>query len=245
MILKSCAPPARKPTFGCDRLEALPSVQPEENILKAETGGYVQYFDAERLSALAETDEVDVYVLGMPGKLVARGTPLAVLTKRLPPETLKTFLGCFTISEQRTFDQDPRFGLCVLAEVASRAMSPAVNDHGTAIDIVVRLGRVLEIYAVEKQEAEAEFKRVRVPELSVDDIFQDAFNTIARDAAGSFEVQARLQKTLVHLGGLGEEYREAAMKYARIALRYSDEKIFLEEEKAELRQIAGALEQAG
>lgn len=121
-------------------------------------------------------------------------------------------------------------------------MSPAVNDHGTAIDIVVRLGRVLEVYAVERQEEEADFKRVWVPELSVDDLFQDAFNPIARDAAGSFEVQARLQKTLVHLGGLSGEYREAAMKYARLALRYSEDKIFLEEEKAELRRIAEALQ---
>lgn len=233
---------ARKPTFGCCRLEALPPEQPEDSILKAEIGGYVQYFDAPKIAALADKNEVNVYVCSMPGKYIAKGTALAVLTKRLPSEALQAFGECFTVSEQRTFDQDPRFGLCVLAEVASRAMSPAVNDHGTAIDIVVRLGRVLEVYAVERQEAEADFKRVWVPELSVDDLFQDAFNPIARDAAGSFEVQARLQKTLVHLGGLSGEYREAAMKYARLALRYSEDKIFLEEEKAELRRIAEALQ---
>ena len=63
---------------------------------------------------------------------------------------------------------------------------------------------------------------------------------MARDAASSFEVLARLQKTLVHLGGLGEDYRIAAMKYSAIALRYGDEKLFLEEEKAELKRIASA-----
>ncbi len=34
------------------------------------------------------------------------------------------------------------FGLVVLAEIASRALSPAVNDNGTAIDVLdVRFGR--------------------------------------------------------------------------------------------------------
>lgn len=146
-----------------------------------------------------------------------------------------------TISEQRTFEQDPRFGLCVLAEVASRAMSPAVNDQGTAIDIVVRAGRVLEVYAAERKDEAAEFKRLWVPELGVDDLFQDAFNPVARDAASSYEVLARLQKTLVHLGSLGEDYRTSATKYSRIALRYGEEKLFLEEEKAELRRIATPL----
>ena len=178
----------------------------------------------------------------MPGKYVTKGTPLALLTREMEPELHTAFRGCFTIAEQRTFEQDPRFGLCVLAEVASRAMSPAVNDQGTAIDIVVRAGRVLEVYAVERKDEAAEFKRLWVPELCIDDLFQDAFNPVARDAASSYEVLARLQKTLVHLGGLGEDYRMAAVKYSGIALRYGEEKLFLDEEKAELRRIASALE---
>lgn len=50
----------------------------------------------------------------------------------------------FLIGDERTFDDDPRFGLVVLSEIASRALSPAVNDPGTAIDIIgtfVRLFR--------------------------------------------------------------------------------------------------------
>ena len=62
-----------------------------------------------------------------------------------------------------------------------------------------------------------------------------------RDAAASYEVQVRLQKTLVHLGSLGKDYRESAIKYSRIALQYGEAKLFLEEEKAELRRIASAL----
>lgn len=232
---------AQKPTYGCNRLETLPDALSEETVLQAESSGYLQYFDVKKLSSLAEEHEVDVYVTSMPGKYVTKKTPLAMLTKELASETRTAFRACFTIAEQRSFEQDPRFGLCVLAEVASRAMPPVGHDQGTAIDIVVRAGRVLEVYAVERKDEAVEFKRLWVPELCIDDLFQDAFNPVARDAASSYEVQARLQKTLVHLGGLGEDYRASAIKYSRIALRYGEEKLFLEEEKTELRRIAGAL----
>lgn len=232
---------AQKPTYGCNRLETLPDALSEETVLQAESSGYLQYFDVKKLSSLAEEHEVDVYVTSMPGKYVTKKTPLAMLTKELASKTRTAFRACFTIAEQRSFEQDPRFGLCVLAEVVSRAMPPVGHDQGTAIDIVVRAGRVLEVYAVERKDEAVEFKRLWVPELCIDDLFQDAFNPVARDAASSYEVQARLQKTLVHLGGLGEDYRASAIKYSRIALRYGEEKLFLEEEKTELRRIAGAL----
>lgn len=222
---------AHKPTYGCNRLETLPAALSEEAALQTESSGYLQHFDAKKLSSLADKHEVDVYVAVTPGKYVTKGAPLAMLSKELPPETLAALRACFSIAEQRSFEQDPRFGLCVLAEVASRALPPVGNDQGTAIDIVVRAGRVLEVYAVERKNEAAEFKRLWAPELCIDDLFQDAFNPVARHAASSYEVQARLQKTLVHLGGLSGEYRASAIKYSRIALRYSEQKLFLEEEK--------------
>jgi uncharacterized membrane protein len=37
----------------------------------------------------------------------------------------------FTLGDMRYFEEDPRFGLITLSEIASRALSPAVNDPGT------------------------------------------------------------------------------------------------------------------
>lgn len=230
---------AHKPTFGCNLLTTIPSELSGKNMLTAEEGGYVQYFNVQKLSALADENGVDIYVLATPGNYIDPGAALAVLSKTVSEENLTALRGCFTLAEQRAFEHDPRFGLCVLAEVASRAM-PA-NDHGTALDIVVRLGRILALYIAEKQPDEVEFKRLWVRELCIDDLFQDAFNLIARDAAGAFEVQARLQKTLVSLGSLGESYRTSAIKYSQRALQYSEKNLFLEEEKDELRRIAGEL----
>jgi uncharacterized membrane protein len=35
----------------------------------------------------------------------------------------------FVIGNMRYFHEDPRFGLITLSEIASRALSPAVNDR--------------------------------------------------------------------------------------------------------------------
>lgn len=42
----------------------------------------------------------------------------------------------FLLGDVRQFDEDPRFGLIVLSEIASRALFLAVNDPGTAIVII-------------------------------------------------------------------------------------------------------------
>ncbi len=46
----------------------------------------------------------------------------------------------------RTFEDDPRFGLIVLSEIADKALSPGVNDPGTAIDVIGTLVRLFTLW---------------------------------------------------------------------------------------------------
>lgn len=233
---------AKKPVFGCSRLDYPPAPAPRAWEVQAGQSGYVRFFDAGRLARIAEENDADIFVTAMPGKFVSKGEALALPSRELPESGLKAAQKCFTVGDERVFEQDPRFGVCVLAEIACRAASAAINDHGTLIDIIGRLGRVLELYATGlRHEDEVEFKRVWVPELAPADLFEDAFSSLARDAAAAFGVQVRLQKTLVHLGSLSPGYRESARKYSRLALRYAEDKLLLEEEKEALGSIARRL----
>jgi uncharacterized membrane protein len=49
----------------------------------------------------------------------------------------------FVIGDMRYFDEDPRFGLTL---PASRALSPAVNDPGTAIQIISSYVRLFSLW---------------------------------------------------------------------------------------------------
>ena len=148
----------------------------------------------------------------------------------------------FTVGDERSFDQDPRFGLSVLSEIASRALSTALNDPGTAIDVIGRAVRVLSVWsghAEDDGEAEVLYPRLRVRPVELDDLFDDIFTPIARDGAGVVEVHIRLQKALLILGRMeGESFRDNAVRHSRLALERAEAALAIEHDKAILRSLS-------
>lgn len=187
--------------------------------------GYVRHLDVAALQTCAQTSGARVTVVALPGTFAAPGTALAYVDEsgtdddKIDPSKIRK---AFEIGDQRAYDRDPRFGLVALSEIAGRALSPAVNDPGTAIDIVGTLIRLFAIWVRPLEEEEDEpvrCDRVYVPQLSVADMFDDAFTAIARDGASTMEVQVRLQKALRALASLDHaELSASARKHSRAAL---------------------------
>ncbi|WP_109466566.1 DUF2254 domain-containing protein [Albibacillus kandeliae] len=190
----------------------------------SDTVGYVQFIDTDKLSAICEDlgAEIDVQVL--PGVFVYQGSVLARVAGQdeVAEEAAERIRDTFTIGLVRTIDQDPRFGLVVLCEVAQRALSPGVNDPGTAIDVIGRQTRLLSYWGDAWEGAdrvEPKYPRLRVPALDYHDMFEDAFNLIARDGAAQVEVVLRLTKALKALTTIGPEpSRAAARRQLEVAL---------------------------
>ncbi|MGI1664241.1 DUF2254 domain-containing protein [Palleronia sp. KMU-117] len=167
--------------------------------IAADTVGYVQHIDMAALAACAKEAGVRVWLAALPGAFVHPARPLLSIEGAAPSEDrVARIRAAFSIGRDRSFDQDPRFGLIVLAEIASRALSPAVNDPGTAIATIGRLVRVLMTWS-EPVDPEVNWPEVVVPPLVASDMIEDAFLPIARDGAGVVEVQLRLQKGLAAL----------------------------------------------
>lgn len=188
--------------------------------------GYVQHLDMGNLNDAAEAVGGAIYVATLPGAYVHPGRPLAYVTAQGDDDFDQIVRDGFSVGSERDFDQDPRFGLCVMAEIASRALSPAVNDPGTAIDVIGRAVRVLGVWAKET-ETEIQFPNVHVPGLALADLFDDVFKPIARDGASVAEVQMRLQKAFVALAAFGDQqrYTTNARRHAREALARAKEAI--------------------
>ncbi len=209
----------------------------------AKTVGYVQRVDVATLQACAEAAEGWVAIEALPGTFAMPGRALAYVghdgreTAEIDEERIAS---AFVIGRERLFDEDPRFGLVVLSEIAGKALSPGINDPGTAISIIGSLARLFALWGEPlENQAAVEYDRVRVPELSVRDMFDDAFTAIARDGAGSVEVMVRLQKVLASLSGLGSPtMREAAMAHSRLALSLAENALPLPEDLALVRKIA-------
>lgn len=232
---------AQFPTLGAARATAAghgTAVYPE-------TVGYVQNIDVAKLQRLAEQIDSTISVCALPGTFATPSSPLAYIAKKDIPENdsaPETIVEAFVIADQRTFESDPRFGLIVLSEIASRALSPAVNDAGTAIDIIGTLVRLFVRWAQACEENDnrcIEYDRIVVPAISLNDMFDDAFNATARDGASSVEVAIRLQKAFHSLALLGhDKMRQAAITHAKLALRYAELSLKLPEELEAIQSVA-------
>jgi uncharacterized membrane protein len=203
--------------------------------------GYVQHLDVAALNECAREHECRIYVHCLPGAFIDFTRPAARVAGAAPAVVEEAVRSAYSVAIGRTYDQDPRFGLSVLTEVAGRALSPSVNDSGTAIDIIGRLVRMLTIWTQVRENADVEIKysHVWVPGLDVGDLMDDAFGPIARDAAEKFEVHVRLQKALSALASLGHgPLRTEAQRHSRQALTYSDSGLALDVEKRRIGQSA-------
>ncbi|HUS96804.1 MAG TPA: DUF2254 domain-containing protein, partial [Hyphomicrobiaceae bacterium] len=162
--------------------------------------GYVQHIDMQALQDAAEEMRAEIAVACLPGSFIGPGHPIAYVmhgTSELDERARSWMADAFLIEPERTFEEDPRFGLIVLSEIAARALSPAVNDPGTAIAILGSFIRLLAFWvepADDGVNTEVHYDRLHVPSLSLNDMFDDAFTAIARDGAATVEVGIRLQK---------------------------------------------------
>ncbi|MDE2578534.1 MAG: DUF2254 domain-containing protein [Hyphomicrobiales bacterium] len=227
------------PYFGGMPLQEIPA---DAEPIYSRAIGYVSHVDAGALSSLASDFDGDLYLIATPGAFVEPSSPVAYVRGKNPPKETGALDDCITIENERTYSQDPRFGVIVLSEIASRALSPAVNDPGTAIDVLGRLVRVLSDLGGAADEGMPLYENLYVPRLRTHDLFNDAFRAIGRDGAGLVEVAIRLQKSLRMLARTGiAHFESAATEQSQIALHHAEKALAVDEDKAIVRALAASV----
>ena len=197
-----------------------PFIRGREGVLKqgalvaAGSTGYVHNVDPQRLQAVAEALDCDVQVIAQPGAFVRRGEPLARISLPICEDDVrKQFVSAFALGPTRSFDQDPRFGLIVLGEIATRALSPGVNDPGTAMQVIGVGVRLLDDWArtAPDQTEDQICSRILAPGIEPDDLLSDVMDPIARHGAADPAVMIRLRKAFWSLAD-GADIFEPAVR---------------------------------
>jgi uncharacterized membrane protein len=203
--------------------------------------GFVQHIDVAKLQACAIQANVEVQVHRIPGQFATAERPLAYLRPRdqqPDPDRMKEMARCFTLGAMRTIKQDPQFGMIMLSETAARALSPAVNDPGTAIDVLRRALRILLCWDF-RPEPSVHFDRIWMPGLEPAAFLRDLIRPIARDGASVVEVQHVLQTILRDLARARPEiFAKAAYERSQDALARAEAALTIPADLAELREIA-------
>lgn len=196
--------------------------------VKSDCVGYVQHIDYEQLEEIAGDCALTVHVAVLTGSMVHPQRTLLYVDPPVDEDRIDRLRACFSLGTEREFDHDPRLGLIVLSEIASRALSPAINDPGTAIEVAGAGLRLFLAYGEARDNAEVEprYRRVYVPEMDIDDLIFCFFNPIARDGASMLEVQQRL---LAVLAAMADNYpklfADSARAHARLIVERSQDGI--------------------
>lgn len=198
--------------------------------------GYIQHVDLGKLQECADDLGIEVWLSVLPGAFVHEARVLCHVANEVDADGVQRLQSAFTVGAERNFDQDPRFGLIVIAEIASRALSPAVNDPGTAISVVGRLVRILARWQG-NPESEVKHQSVFVPPLDPADLIADAFRPIVRDGAAILEVHIRVQKALQALATISPDVFAAPAKEISAEAKLRAEETLTTDEYKLLSQV--------
>jgi uncharacterized membrane protein len=90
-----------------------------------------------------------IEIIAAVGDNVFDSTPILQVLggNELAPE--EDFLDAIEFGDERTFEQDPKYAIRLLADIAIRTLSPAINYPTTAVqaldqieDLLLRLGKI-------------------------------------------------------------------------------------------------------
>ncbi|WP_406390145.1 DUF2254 domain-containing protein [Streptomyces sp. NBC_00887] len=104
--------------------------------VRATSGGALQALHADGLLALATRHDCVFTVPHLIGDYVPRGAVLVEVHGGTSTPDDERVTGLIALGPERTIEQDPAFAVRVLVDIAIRALSPAVNDPTTAVQVL-------------------------------------------------------------------------------------------------------------
>ena len=104
-------------------------------IIQTQKSDYFQGFNEKRLLELTRKHQVKVSFLISPGQFVIKGTACMKVHSNeiITDDALKEISDCADFYTGQPIDRNPDYGFRQLSEVAIKALSPGINDPGTAV----------------------------------------------------------------------------------------------------------------
>ena len=115
-------------------------------ILNAPKTGYFRGFDPDLMNDDLKDKNNQIEILPYLNQHIWQGSPVIKVRENLTDAEKENLIFCLTISSDRHESDKGIGGMIKLMEIAVKAMSPGINDPGTAIDAVTKLGGLLALF---------------------------------------------------------------------------------------------------
>jgi uncharacterized membrane protein len=205
--------------------------------------GVVLAFDVQGLVSLAERTDCVIELVPQVGDFVAVGDPLFRVFGGGATLSAAELRGSVALGQERTLEQDPAFAFRILVDMASKGLSPAINDPTTAvlaIDQIHHLLRNVGNRQLDDGRVRGGAGGLRLVYRTPDwaDFVHLAVTEIRQFGSTSIQVARRLRAMIENLVESLPEERAALLLPELAILRRSSERSFTEPEDRALADIS-------
>ena len=120
---------------GAEQIAELPETQRWFE-LKLTNPGYLKRIEIHRLKAICKREGLLAYITRRIGYYFVEGYPIIKVNKEVSEEVGKELLDCLVFYIEEHVEDHYVFGFKQLNEIAIKALSPGINDPGTAAKVI-------------------------------------------------------------------------------------------------------------
>ena len=160
--------------------------------------------DVDALVALARQAGGTIVMACAVGDTLVEGAVLLRVHDAGAPLPEDALLHAVRLGRERTFEQDPKYSIRLLVDIAIKALSPAINDPTTAVQTIDQLEDLLRRLGASELDAgygadENGALRLVFPTPTWEDYLTLAFDEIRQFGSSSVQVMRRMRSALVGL----------------------------------------------
>jgi uncharacterized membrane protein len=205
--------------------------------------GAVLAFDIRGLRDLAERADCVIEMVPQVGDSIATGDPLFRVFGGSAVITARVLCQSVAVGQERTPEQDPTFAFRIMVDIASKALSPAINDPTTAVlalDQIHHLLRNVGGRNLDDERVRDQSGRLRLVYRTPDwqDFVHLAVTEIRQFGGESIQIARRLRAMLENLILSLPPQRAPLLKQELTLLNRSTERFFLEPEDRALADVS-------
>lgn len=198
--------------------ESLPRPPAQQTIKHRGRPRSLQAVRVRKLFAIAEACDGRIDVAAAVGDTLLEGVPLLYVSGARCVVLEQALREALELGDERTFEQDPKYAIRLLVDIGIKALSAAINDPTTAVQVLDQIGDLLLRLGSRRLEVDSfcddsGHVRVVVPFPSWDDFLHLAFEEILAYGAKSVQVMRRMKALVADLIAVLPRERHAALEY--------------------------------
>lgn len=205
--------------------------------------GVVLALNVRGLVSLAQQYECVIEMVPQVGEFVAIDEPLFHVFKGGANLKSADLLNSVAVGFERTIEQDPAFAFRIIVDIASKGLSPAINDPTTAVLAIDQIHRLLRMVGKRRldeghvRDAQGQLRFIyRTPDW--EDFVQLAVTEIRHFGATSIQVTRRLRAMLENLIHTLPALRAPVLREELTKLKRSAKRSFAEAQDRALAEVS-------